>query len=120
MLIGADTVRVIWAFHHEDPKHGRVTYHGHTRRGVRYKFKENLKWPDLNTPLNTNLFLSRSLYLREAPKETIPKSDIPYLKIWDLKGRNTRLPDDDHTHYWCQIFKAPQLDVKHHMIGVFA
>ena len=30
----------------------------------------------------------------------------------------SRLPNDDHTHYWCQIYKAPQLEHKHHMIGV--
>jgi hypothetical protein len=35
VVIGSDTVRVIWAYHHDDPRHGRVTYHGHTRRGVR-------------------------------------------------------------------------------------
>ena len=94
MILGSDTVRVIWAYHPEDPVDGRVIYHGHQRRGV------------------------RSLFLREKPRLNIPSEDLTFVKTWDLRARNTRLPNDDHTHYWCQIFKAPNLDHKHHMIGV--
>ena len=49
--------------------------------------------------------------------QTKIKDDL-FTKTWDLRGRNVRLPNDDHTHYYCQIFKAPSLESKHHMIGV--
>lgn len=91
--LGGDTVRVVWAYHPDDPQDNRIIYHGHTRRGV------------------------RSLFLKEPPKLEIPVDDLQHLKHWDLRAQNTRLPNDDHTHYWCQIFKAPTLDQKHHMIG---
>ena len=36
LILGSDTVRVIWAYHTEDPVNGRLVYHGHQQRGVRY------------------------------------------------------------------------------------
>ena len=94
MILSGDTTRVLWAYHPNDPVDGKVSYHGHQNRGV------------------------RSLYLKEGPSLRIPADDLPYLKFWDLRAKNTRLPNDDHTHYWCQIYKAPELAHKHHMIGV--
>ena len=58
----------------------------------------------------------KSIYLRENPK---PKLNLgPNVKVWDIKSINLPIPNDDHTHYWCRIFKAPNMDTKHHMIGV--
>ena len=56
----------------------------------------------------------RSIYLREPPQNDL-KDD--QLKHWDLTSQVT-LPNDDHTHYWCRIFKAPKLDRKHHMVAL--
>ena len=93
MVLGDDTVRVIWAYHHKKPKNKHhIHHHGHNQRGV------------------------RSLHLRELPKPKMAEDSS--IKTWELRGRNVRLPNDDHTHYFCQIFKAPTLDVKHHMVGV--
>lgn len=95
MVLGDDTVRVIFAYHPEKPKDiHRIEYHGHLRKGV------------------------RSLHLKERPPIKISEKEKASLKKWDLRGRNVRLPNDDNTHYYCQIFKAPSLDRKHHMIGV--
>ena len=99
IVLSGDTVRLIWAYNPSDPsseenKVTQLSYHGPSRRGV------------------------RSVYLKEKPQPNIPDTDLPYLKTWDLKARNTLLPNDDHTHYWCQIFKAPKTSYKHHMIGV--
>lgn len=94
VILSGDTMRVLWAYHPNDPIGGKVSYHGHQNRGV------------------------RSLYLKEGPSLRIPEEDLPYMKFWDLRAKNTRLPNDDHTHYWCQIYKAPELSHKHHMIGV--
>jgi len=71
-----------------------------------------------NYAIVTSHFFPRSLFLREKSRLGIPRDDLPFLKTWDLRAKNTRLPNDDHTHYWCQIFKAPDLEHKHHMIGV--
>ncbi len=97
--LGGDTVRLIWAFHEEDPPGGLTVspertplhYHGRLSRGT------------------------RSVYLKEKEK---PKVDVTKdVKVWELRADSLLLPEDDHTHYWCRIFKAPDLDRKHHMIG---
>ena len=53
MVLGDDTVRVIWAYHHKKPtnKH-HIHHHGHKERGV------------------------RSLHLKESPKPKILKDVI--------------------------------------------
>ena len=93
MILGDDTISVIWGYHPNKPKNKHhIPHHGHKRRGV------------------------RSLHLKEMPQKKIKEDS--FTKTWDLRGRNVRLPNDDHTHYYCQIFKAPPLERKHHMIGV--
>ena len=58
----------------------------------------------------------RSLYLQEPPLKDL-KENKEDLKHWDLRSK-VNLPNDDHTHYWCRIFKAPDLNRKHHMVGL--
>ena len=58
----------------------------------------------------------RSLHLREPPQNDLNIKNEK-LQHWDLKSQVT-LPNDDHTHYWCRIFKAPKLDRKHHMVAL--
>lgn len=97
MILGSDTVRLIWSYHPEDPISTTVLpYHGRLTRGV------------------------RSIYLQEQPNPMRERlSKLPNIKTWDITSKNVTLPDDDHTHYWCQIFKAPDLrGLKHHMLGV--
>ena len=33
------------------------------------------------------------------------------------EGRQPPAPDTDHTHYWCKIYRAPEVTTKHHMIS---
>ena len=90
--LGTDTVRLIWAYHGEDPlDNTHLLYHSLTRRG------------------------QRSVYLAEPPLQSEP---LPPHKTWDLTANNLLLPEDDHTHYWCKIYRAPDLDRKHHMIAI--
>ena len=101
LALGPDTVRLIWAYH---PTHVPATssslskalpYHGRQRRGT------------------------RSVYLKEQPHERIDSKAEEGLKTWDLTADGLPLPNDDHTHYWCKIYRAPELGGrKHHMIGV--
>jgi hypothetical protein len=80
MILNGDTTRLIWAYHENDPYSDQaLMYHGSSSRGV------------------------RSVYLQEWPQAEILQSDNP--KIWDLISQVT-LPNNDHTHYWCQIFKV--------------
>ena len=71
-----------------------LPYHGHGRRGA------------------------RSVYLREPPHARVRLQE-PGVMAWELLADGgLPLPNDDHTHYWCRIFRAPDLGGrKHHMIG---
>ncbi len=91
MLITADTMRLIWAYHESDPDNGVPQYHG-TKRGT------------------------KSILMREPPKEKLPLGDD--IKVWEVRGNNHKLPSDRATYYGCQIEKVPFFDKKHQMIGV--
>ena len=93
LALGHDTARLIWAYSEEDPGEGGspLLYHSLTQRG------------------------QRSIYLSEPPA---PSAPLPPHKVWDLRADNLLLPDTDHTHYWCKIYRAPELSTKHHMIGL--
>ncbi len=55
------------------------------------------------------------------PLLPVPVHEQDDVKIWDLVKPHKppiALPNNDHTHYWCQIFKAPETEVKHHMIAL--
>ena len=93
MELNSDTTRLIWSYHPNDPWNANdLIYHGASSRGV------------------------RSVYLQELPQEHLELND-PDIKIWDLTSK-VDLPNNDHTHYWCRIFKAPKLDRKHHMVAL--
>ena len=90
--LGTDTVRLIWAYNDDDPRDSsHLLYHSLTQRG------------------------SRSIYLAEPPP---PVSPLPPHHVWDVTADNLLLPEDDHTHYWCKIYRAPDLHTKHHMIAI--
>jgi len=92
MELGTDTVRIIWAYGPQDPLDTvHLPYHSVLRRGT------------------------RSIHLAEPPQEAAP---LPPHHTWDIKADNLLLPEDDHTHYWCRIYRAPDLATKHHMIAL--
>jgi len=93
LVLGTDTVRLIWAYHSEDPAdNNHIMYHSLTQRG------------------------QRSIFLAEPPQPKRPVES--HHKTWDLRADNLLLPADDHTHYWCRIHRAPELDTKHHMVAL--
>ena len=91
--LGTDTVRLIWAYNEEDPltQSSPLLYHSLTQRG------------------------SRSIYLSEPPPT---RASLPPHQVWEVRADNLLLPEDDHTHYWCKIYRAPELNTKHHMIAI--
>ncbi|XP_066291636.1 DBH-like monooxygenase protein 1 homolog [Branchiostoma lanceolatum] len=93
-VINEDTMRVLWAWHDEDPADesgvNGPAYHG-TNRGVR------------STVLLSNII---------APPNF---TETNYTTV-DLLMNNVAIPDRTDTTYWCQIFQMPELPSKHHMI----
>ena len=93
LLLSSDTVRLVWAYSEEDPVDGRLLYHTLTKRGM------------------------RSIYLAEPPLPPTAEK-MEDLLTWDLKADNLLLPPEDDTHYWCKIYRAPELSKKHHMVAL--
>ncbi|GFG39853.1 hypothetical protein Cfor_08833, partial [Coptotermes formosanus] len=91
-----DTVRLLYAYHSDDPilrpetKFGTLSYHGPTKRG------------------------SRTLYLVERIdlKKPLPRD----LLFWDLRNPVVTLPALEETFYWCKIFRLPDIRRKHHIV----
>lgn len=88
-IITESTVRVIWAYHSDDVDAEGAKYHG-SNRG-----RKSLR---LLNPQNTNHVLP----------------DMPY---FNLTNNDVPIPYKDTT-YWCQMFKMPALNKKHHVVKV--
>ncbi|XP_035668392.1 DBH-like monooxygenase protein 1 homolog [Branchiostoma floridae] len=92
-VINDDTLRVIWAWHDEDPEDesgvNGPTYHG-PNKGAR-----------------ATLLLERII-----PDQT---SSVGTAYTVDLLMNNVTIPNQDTT-YWCHVFEMPKLGGKHHVI----
>ncbi|CAH1243297.1 MOXD1 [Branchiostoma lanceolatum] len=93
-VISGDTMRVIWAWHDQDPDEASgvsgPSYHG-SNRGTR----------------------ATLLLQRIVPEQTI-STGTTYTH--DLLMNNVSVPGNQDTTYWCQLFKMPELGGKHHVI----
>ncbi|KAI4539263.1 hypothetical protein MJG53_008994 [Ovis ammon polii x Ovis aries] len=87
--ITESTVRVIWAYHHEDVGEAGPKYH-ESNRGT------------------------KSLRLLNPEKTNMLSTAVPY---FDLVNQDVPIPNKGTT-YWCQMFKIPMLQEKHHVIKV--
>ncbi|XP_049510342.1 DBH-like monooxygenase protein 1 [Panthera uncia] len=87
--ITESTVRVIWAYHHEDVGEAGPKYHD-SNRGT------------------------KSLRLLNPEKTSVLSTAIPY---FDLVNQDVPIPNKGTT-YWCQMFKIPVFQEKHHAIKV--
>ncbi|XP_011550979.3 MOXD1 homolog 1 [Plutella xylostella] len=47
----------------------------------------------------------------------VPKPESIPLRHWDVRLFNLTIPHDMATLFWCKIFKAPDLPMKHHIVG---
>ncbi|XP_062042756.1 DBH-like monooxygenase protein 1 [Lepus europaeus] len=83
------TVRVIWAYHHEDVEGAGPKYHD-SNRGT------------------------KSLRLLNPEKTSVLSTASPY---FDLVNQDVPIPNKGTT-YWCQMFKIPVFQEKHHIIKV--
>ncbi|XP_070555179.1 DBH-like monooxygenase protein 1 homolog [Ptychodera flava] len=92
-VVTSGTLRLIYAYHDDDPEtETGLPYHGVAQRG------------------------SRSIHvLGVAPAEPeMPTGDD--LLVYEFLNPNVSVPHHQDTTYWCQAFKIPPLDRKHHMI----
>ncbi|KAJ8944429.1 hypothetical protein NQ318_002125 [Aromia moschata] len=90
-VLSADTVRVIWALHDNDPQRGaEMVYHGE-KRG------------------------SQSIHL--LGPSPVPKIVSGNPRNWDVTLKNFKVQSNMDTMYWCKVFKAPTLNEKHHIVG---
>ncbi|XP_075059190.1 DBH-like monooxygenase protein 1 [Mixophyes fleayi] len=87
--ITESTIRVIWAYHANDIEGTGLTYHG-SNRG-----QKSLR---LLNPKKNNFMSAETLSFN------FTNLDVP-------------IPNKDTT-YWCQMFKMPVVDKKHHIIKV--
>uniref|UniRef100_A0A481B8H4 DBH-like monooxygenase protein 1 n=1 Tax=Sus scrofa TaxID=9823 RepID=A0A481B8H4_PIG len=88
--ITESTVRVIWAYHHEDVGKAGPKYHA-SNRGT------------------------KSLRLLNPEKTNVLSTAVPC--YFDLVNQDVPIPNKGTT-YWCQMFKIPVLQEKHHVIKV--
>ncbi|XP_042889307.1 DBH-like monooxygenase protein 1 [Penaeus japonicus] len=85
-----DTMRVIWAYSYDDPVNEyAMTKHDH--RGT------------------------KSIFLQEPQFELPTFGDDVF--TWEVRMNNVSVSGEVHTVYWCQLFKAPPLNRKTHVIG---
>ncbi|XP_059971047.1 DBH-like monooxygenase protein 1 isoform X2 [Mesoplodon densirostris] len=87
--ITESTVRVIWAYHHEDVGEAGPKYHESSRG-------------------------TKSLRLLNPEKTNVLSTAVPY---FDLVNQDVPIPNKGTT-YWCQMFKIPMLQEKHHVVKV--
>ncbi|CAH1248491.1 MOXD1 [Branchiostoma lanceolatum] len=93
-VINEDTMRVLWAWHDDDPEDesgvNGPAYHG-VNRGAR-----------------STVLLSHII----AP----PNFTETNYTTFDLLMNNVSVPAYRDTTYWCRVFQLPELASKHHMI----
>ncbi|XP_023665921.2 DBH-like monooxygenase protein 1 homolog [Paramormyrops kingsleyae] len=87
--ITESTVRVIWAYHTEDIGLSGPKYHGSNRGRKSLRLLNHRDTTDI--PAGTDFF--------------------------ELQNFNVPVPFKDTT-YWCQLFKIPEVQRKHHIIAV--
>ena len=88
-------MRLIWSYSESDPEdENQVLYHGTKTRGT------------------------RSVYLSGQQSEKPDEINDPETRIWEVRANNFTIPHDVDTRYSCRLHKAPEVDDKHHILGV--
>ncbi|XP_049547177.1 MOXD1 homolog 1 [Anopheles darlingi] len=91
IIIGADTMKVLWSYGDRDPVAGSLKGHSKNRG-------------------------ARSIHFL-GPQFRRPTDQREDLRQWDVTVKNVSIDASMDTLYWCKILKAPTLREKHHIIG---
>ncbi|XP_071534713.1 DBH-like monooxygenase protein 1 [Panulirus ornatus] len=138
--ISNDTVRLLWAYHPDDPvdpesPRPRLHYHGVTRRGAKSMFLLERGHKSPSTPAYHRT--SRLPSLSHSPAGYPPSPPLsqppggshhhhhhhhhqqhrpPITRSWLLKNSKVEVSEASDNVYWCKVFKRPSLTQKHHVI----
>lgn len=96
-----DTMRVIYMYDENDPRHGSVVPGNLPNPQESYKGY-------------------RSLFLTQKPHqpESIGIDGDPHVKVLELRNEDVELPQGDDTLYWCKMFKLQDIYQKSHVVKV--
>lgn len=96
-----DTMRVIYMYDENDPRHGSVV-------------PGNLPNPQESYKGYRSLFLTQKPH---QPESTGIDGD-PHVKVLELRNEDVELPQGDDTLYWCKMFKLQDIYQKSHVVKV--
>lgn len=135
-----DTVRLLWAYHPDDPvdpesPRPRLHYHGSSRRGVRSMFllerghrapthsrhtqELPVGFPDASLPPSRSPGLPPRFPPTGGHHHNHHHHHRPPLtRSWVLTNNGVEVGANSDTVYWCKVFKRPQLIQKNHVIRV--
>ncbi|EFA04095.2 MOXD1 homolog 2 [Tribolium castaneum] len=91
-----DTMRVVWAFHSEEPVGGSVGPNSLPQHDVEFRGTQSL------------YLVQRADQEAPGPEETA--------RIWELRNPAVEPPAPAENLYWCRVFKIPVITKKHHLI----
>ncbi|KAG0729482.1 DBH-like monooxygenase protein 1 [Chionoecetes opilio] len=133
-VISNDTVRLLWAYHQDDPvdpesPRPRLHYHGGARRGVKTIFllERGNKTPVPSFPY----YLPGVRRPPPPPPQSFPHATTtsqhhhhhhhhhqrsPSTHTWLLTNPGVVVEEKDDTVYWCKVFRRPELIQKNHVI----
>ncbi|CAL4135338.1 unnamed protein product, partial [Meganyctiphanes norvegica] len=113
-VISHDTTHILWAWHPDDPvnpehAHPRLHYHS-WRRGTTTALlldrgQEDLPKNVLPAYVHGSTLGNRFPHLRE-----------PETKRWFLMNQHIEVSGAQDTVFWCNIFRRPDIRIKHHAV----
>lgn len=93
-------MRIIYMYHHDDPEHGSVV-------------PGSLPNPQLAFQGYVPLTLT------QRPHDEQRNQDPSrYVQTLEIRNQDVKLPQDDDTLYWCNVFEMQQFRQKQHLIKV--
>lgn len=93
-----DTMRIVWAFHKDEPLGGSVG-------------------PKSLPQHDTGSRGTQSLYLVQRADQDTPRPEET-ARVWELQNPAVEPPIPGETLYWCRVFRIPTITKKHHLIRV--
>ncbi|KAB0798512.1 hypothetical protein PPYR_09505 [Photinus pyralis] len=91
-----DTMRIVWAYHRNEPVGGLVGPGSLPQHDVESRG-------------------SQSLYLVQRADQDAPGPEET-TRTWELRNPSVQSPAPGDTLYWCRVFRLPTLSRKHHLI----
>nr|XP_022919190.1 MOXD1 homolog 2 [Onthophagus taurus]XP_022919191.1 MOXD1 homolog 2 [Onthophagus taurus] len=91
-----DTMRILWAFHQQEPIGGAVAPGSLPDRGLESRGIQ-------------------SLYLVQRADQDAPSPEEK-VHVWEITNKDVPTPAPGDTLYWCRVVRLPPLADRHHLI----